>query len=180
MTILPFVADVADEVAVEAAFKAVGGAVDILVNNAGYLPDVVSVADADPKDWWKAFETNVLGAFNVLRGFLRHKAGEGAVVVDVSTGVAHGGAWPGYSAYGASKLAGVKVFDGVAVEEAGVRVVHVHPGVVGTDMGRKSIAAGARLPMDDGEFGLFSRLLSCVVVGFLFFVCWFCAFFRIC
>src|SRR6202000_2127361 len=70
-----FSADIADSGAIEDTFAQIAatvGPVDILVSNAGYLPEPSSILSADIKDWWRAFETNVLGAVNLARGFLRH------------------------------------------------------------------------------------------------------------
>lgn len=152
VTVLTFVADVTDQDAVTAAFSTVGK-VDILVHNAGYMPDLAPIAQASLKDWWAGFDINVKGAFIVVQAFLKVAAAD-AIVVDVTTGVAHFPAFPGFSGYGTSKLAGHKFFDSVQAENPSLHVVHVHPGVVQTDMGQKSIDAGAKFDMDDSKFGL--------------------------
>ena len=55
--IVVHIADVADEVAIAKAAKAIGPW-DIFVNNAGYLPKKAIVTEADTKDWWQSFEVN--------------------------------------------------------------------------------------------------------------------------
>lgn len=149
-TVLTFVADVTDQKAVDDAFNAVGRKVDILIHNAGYMPDPAPIAEAELKDWWSGFEINVKGAFIVVQAFLKVAAAD-AVVVDVTTGIAHSASFPGFSGYGTSKLSEHKFFDGVQAENRNLHVVHVHPGVVKTDMGQKSIDAGAKFDMDDSE-----------------------------
>ena len=122
------------------------------------MPDLAPIAQAGLEDWWKGFETNVKGAFIVAQAFLKVAASD-ATVVDVTTGVAHFSAFPGFSGYGTSKLAGHKFFDGVQAENPELHVVHVHPGVVQTDMGQKSIDAGAKFDMDDSESGFLCFVL---------------------
>lgn len=153
--VLIFVADSTDEKAVDAAFQTVGH-VDVLVNNAGFMAELVPVSESEPANWWKAFEVNVLGGYIVTRAFLRVAAPKDAVLINVTTAAAHLSCFPTYSSYQASKLAGTKFFEGVAVENPGIRVMNVHPGVVETSMGRKSLDAGAPFPIDEGESLVFA------------------------
>ena len=150
--VLPFVADVTDQKAVDAAFAS-AGKVDILVHNAGYQPDLVPITQSSIQDWWSGFEINVKGAFIVTQAFLKVAASD-ATLVDLTTGMVHFPAFPHYSAYQASKTAELRFFDSVQVENPGMHVVHVHPGVVATDMGQKSIDAGANFPIDHGNITL--------------------------
>lgn len=119
--VVTFVADSTDEHAVNAAFQRLGH-VDILVNNAGFMSELVPLAASEPKNWWRAFEVNILGAYTVARAFLRVAAPKDAVLIHLSTAAAHLSAFPDYSSYQASKLAATKVFEGVAAENPGVRV----------------------------------------------------------
>jgi len=153
--VLTFVADSTDEKAVDAAFQTVGH-VDVLVNNAGFMAELVPVSESEPANWWKAFEVNVLGGYLVTRAFLRAAAPKDAVLINLTTGAAHLSSYPNYSSYQASKLAGTKFFEGVAVENPGIRVLSVHPGVVETLMGRKGLDAGSPFPIDEGESLVFA------------------------
>jgi len=153
--VLTFVADSTDEKAVDAAFQMVGH-VDVLVNNAGFMAELVPVSESEPANWWKAFEVNVLGGYLVTRAFLRVAAPKDAVLINLTTGAAHLSSYPNYSSYQASKLAGTKFFEGVAVENPGIRVLNVHPGVVETLMGRKGLDAGSPFPIDEGESLVFA------------------------
>jgi NAD(P)-dependent dehydrogenase (short-subunit alcohol dehydrogenase family) len=144
-------ADVSKEDQVDAAFDAVKkefGTIDIMVSNSAFMATNTSLAAADVKDWWTTYETNVLGAMLVTRAFLRNKS-EGAFLLNISSGVAHmPGMGHGISAYASSKSASTKLFEYVAVEEQGVHVVNVQPGIVDSELNRKSTIPG----MDDGEF----------------------------
>lgn len=56
---------------------------------------------------------------------------------------------PGYSAYSASKLAAVRLFEHFSVEHPGIRVIHYHPGLYRTDSGTTTEEAGLGLLFDD-------------------------------
>ena len=58
---------------------------------------------------------------------------------------------PGLSAYISSKLAQVKMLEFLAAENPNVFVASVHPGMVETEIFRKSGAKAEQLPMDKGK-----------------------------
>ena len=145
-----YAADITDERAMNAAFASTGRKIDILVHNAGYLPDMEPIAKSELAEWWRGFEVNVKGSFIVTQAFLKNAA-EGAVLVNLTTGVAHLPAFPEYSSYATSKLGGIKFFEMVQAENPSIRVLNVHPGVIKSDMSDKSTAHGEKFPFDDGE-----------------------------
>ncbi len=157
--VVVFVADVSDEAAVDSAFSALsaanhGNGIDICIHNAGYLPNMEPIATIDTSEWWSGFTINILGSFVVTRAFLKHKNSSPSaepILVGVSTGALALPMGPNYSGYGASKFGQSRFFDAVAAEEKDIRVIQVHPGVIETDMGKKSAEAGMHLPLDDGE-----------------------------
>jgi NAD(P)-dependent dehydrogenase (short-subunit alcohol dehydrogenase family) len=170
-------ADIADEAAIMTALTTFAAAVprgeiDILVANAGHLPTPATLAASDAKDWWAGFTTNVLGGFYLLRAFLPHAAREtGSVVLHVGTAATN--LWPGipgHSGYAAAKLAAARVFDYFGMENApaGVRVRSFHPGVVESEMSRKTSEYGVPLPVDEREFSIPRVQLksSSMVTGF--------------
>ena len=57
---------------------------------------------------------------------------------------------PGLSAYIGSKLALVKFLEFIAAENPNLFVASVHPGLVETDVFRKSGAKADAMPMDNG------------------------------
>ena len=172
--VLTFVADVADEPDINAAFAAVKDAsndkqgIDIAILNAGYFPDATPIAQsssasakessAATKEWWKGFEVNVLGAYITTRAFLANMHAKSSsnpvepVLIAASTaGICFYPPLPNLSGYGTSKVAATQFFQSVGAENPGVRVVSFHPGVVQTDMGRKGEDAGLQLPPDDSK-----------------------------
>lgn len=152
--VLTTAADIVDEKAMNAAFASVGAKIDILVHNAGYLADTTPIATSDLAEWWKGFEINIKGSFIVTQAFLKHAAKD-AVLIALTTGIAHLPALPDYSSYGTSKLGGLKFFEAVQAEHPDVRVVNVHPGVIKSDMSDKSAAHGEAFPFDD-------RMSNCI------------------
>jgi NAD(P)-dependent dehydrogenase (short-subunit alcohol dehydrogenase family) len=154
--VLTLTADVSKAADVDAAFDEIAsklGQIDVFVNNSGFLSALNTIASADFDDWWTSMETNVKGPFLASRAFFRHAAKD-AYLFNITTGISHMPAFPmGISAYAVSKAAAVKLFDYFAFENPGIHVVNVQPGVVDTDMNRKSGIPG----QDQGKS---SRLTS--------------------
>lgn len=156
--VLTYAADIVDADAVTGALSsfaaAVGGKIDILVANAGYMADLASITDADPTDWWRGFEINVRGNFNLCRAFAAHAA-PGGVAVHVSSSAVYIPYMPGYSSYRGSKAGATKVFEYFAEEMKergdGVTVVQVHPGLIRTGMSVKFGASADGMPYDSVE-----------------------------
>ncbi|KAK2063066.1 NAD(P)-binding protein [Colletotrichum caudatum] len=150
-----YAADLTDAEATSEALasfsESIGGKIDILVANAAYMPDIHSVTDTDPADWWRAFEISVRGNFNLLRAFHPH-ASPSASVVHISTAAIHLPHLLGYSAYRASKIAATKLFEHFHGENPGFFVIQVHPGLIGgTAMSEKFAESVEALgaPYDD-------------------------------
>jgi len=141
-----FVGDVTDADAVRSIFDSIKqefGSLDVLVSNAGYLPESAPFSKQDPDEFWKAFEINTKGAFNILLAF-RSVASPNATLINVSTAAAHI-AFPGSQGYSSSKTAALSLFEFFQTENNSLRVISVHPGVILSAM---SIKAGFP-PQDD-------------------------------
>jgi NAD(P)-dependent dehydrogenase (short-subunit alcohol dehydrogenase family) len=112
------------------------GPVDILVNNAGIIQPVAPVLAADPDAWTHNIAINLNGVFLTCHYALPAMVELGwGRIVNVSSGAARG-TTQGWSAYSAAK-AGVEAFTSVLareVEDRGVRVNAVRPGIVDTAM----------------------------------------------
>ena len=118
---------------------AIDGKIDILVANAGYMSDLDLIANANADEWWKGFEINIRGSFNLLQAFQPHAAPR-AAVVHVSTIAIYSSYMENYSSYRASKLGAYKLFEYYHRENPDFFVLQFHPGVYGdTGMGPKFV-----------------------------------------
>jgi 3-oxoacyl-[acyl-carrier protein] reductase len=130
--------DVSDREAVDAVVKRVEselGGVDLLVNNAGVTADNVLVRLGDD-DWDRVLDTNLRGAFlmirAVARGMMKGRAGR---IINISSVVGLTGN-RGQVNYAASKAGLVGLTKSVAKELASRNVLcnAVAPGFIETDM----------------------------------------------
>ncbi len=143
-------ADIRDPASVDAAFERAlarfGGRLDCVVANAGINVPARPLADFPIDDMRALFETNIIGAFNMLQGAARHVADKGSIVAVTTSLVRH--AVAGTGPYTATKAAVEAMLRSLQKELAprGIRVNAVAPGPVDTDLFRsgKDDAAVAR------------------------------------
>ncbi|MEU3045730.1 SDR family oxidoreductase [Streptomyces sp. NPDC006984] len=126
--------DVTDRAAVN-AFAASLDRCDVLVNNAGGALGADPVASADPEDWRRMYEVNVIGTLHVTQALLPAltASGDGTVVVLSSTaGLA---TYEGGGGYVAAKHGAHVLAETLRLEIVGtpVRVVEIAPGMVRTE-----------------------------------------------
>ncbi|KAL7947977.1 hypothetical protein V8C42DRAFT_363477 [Trichoderma barbatum] len=151
-TVHVITADLADEASVTAAlgkFASVAGKkLDILVANAAVLPDPGTLLGTEASVWLSGFDINLKGAFNLVRAFVP-LAEKNATLINVTSSVAQFPFVPGSSSYHGSKLAAVKIFDYLHFENPDLRVLQFHPGVVESNMSKKSFDSGIPRPTMD-------------------------------
>jgi len=136
-----FVADVTVQADVDALrdYLAGSGGAHALVNNAGGAFGVATVEAADPADWLKMFDVNVLGLQRVtaaLLPLLRDGAREtGHADIMTVTSTAGLIAYEGGGGYNAAKFGAHAVVGALRLELAGepIRVLEIAPGMVKTD-----------------------------------------------
>ena len=140
LAVVPVGLDVADECAWAAAIEAILALhrrLDVLVNNAG-VSFVGPVADTTLDEWRRVLSINLDGVFLGTRSAVRAMGpGGGGSIINVAS-VSGINAYPGASAYGASKAA-VRLFSKAAAIKCadagtGIRVNVVTPGGVKTPM----------------------------------------------
>ncbi|HEX5322461.1 MAG TPA: SDR family oxidoreductase [Capsulimonadaceae bacterium] len=110
------------------------GGVDILVNNAAISAE--SILDSDYAEWEYVMKTNVLGYMNCCRQALDRMTARGnGHIVNVGSLSAKARS-AGSDVYTATKSAIEGFSDSLAkqVNEQGIRVTVIEPGLVGTDM----------------------------------------------
>jgi len=130
--------DVADTAACSAAVEQVikeHGRLDVLVNNAGVAIDGLVMRLKDD-DWDRTLDTNLKGAFALIRAVSRPMMKQrGGAIINVASVVGEMGN-AGQAAYAASKAGLIGLTKSVARELASrkVRVNCVTPGFITTDM----------------------------------------------
>jgi NAD(P)-dependent dehydrogenase (short-subunit alcohol dehydrogenase family) len=146
---LPWQCDVSDPQQVQRlvdAALAAFGRIDVLVNNAGTYGPIGLLVDADPAEWRRAIEVNLLGTVYASRAVLPHfrDRGWGRIVNLAGAGIGGPSVTPRISAYAASKAAVVQFTESLAKEVASwnVLVNAIAPGAVTTDITEAVIAAG--------------------------------------
>jgi 3-oxoacyl-[acyl-carrier protein] reductase len=130
--------DVADSKACSAAVEEIikeFGRLDVLVNNAGVAIDGLIMRFKD-EDWDKTLDTNLKGAFSLIRAVSRPMMKQkGGAIVNLSSVVGEMGNG-GQAAYAASKAGLIGLTKSVARElsSRNIRVNCVSPGFITTDM----------------------------------------------
>lgn len=113
---------------------AVTGRLDILVANHATM-SMSPLADADPDEWWRVVETNLLGTYALIQETVRvmREQGMGGRIVVISSewGVI---GWPDATAYAASKAGLISLVKCLGRELApeGILVNAIAPGVIDT------------------------------------------------
>jgi NADP-dependent 3-hydroxy acid dehydrogenase YdfG len=130
----PVTLDVTSAESVEALAAAVPE-LTVLVNNAGMALGMEPVAEADPDDWRRMYEVNVIGALRVTQALLPAlvASGRGHVVLMGST--AGRIVYEGGGGYTAAKHAEAALAETLRLELNGqpVRVSEIAPGMVATE-----------------------------------------------
>jgi len=127
--------DVTSPESVARLAAAVGDTLNVLVNNAGGALGFAPVAEADPEDWRRMFDVNVLGLLHVTQALLPalRASGDGLIVNVGST--AGRIAYEGGAGYTAAKHGTQVVSETLRLELVGepIRISEVAPGMVRTE-----------------------------------------------
>lgn len=133
-----YAVDVASHDAVQELAKRIGeeiGAVNVLVNNAGVTRDGLLMRMKE-EDWDTVLDTNLKGAFNTVKAFMRPlMKGENSRIINIASVIGLIGN-AGQSNYSASKAGLIGFTKAVARELAGRAVTcnAIAPGFITTDM----------------------------------------------
>lgn len=133
--------------------------IDILVNNAGYFA-FGPLEDLSIEEIQDQLDTNLLGAIRVTQQVLPiMRAQKGGIIVNVSSAVGRLGL-PGMSAYVATKFALEGLSESLAheVEQFGIKVILVEPGVVKTKIFDNRVVGQAALRDGSPYFGMLGSL----------------------
>jgi NADP-dependent 3-hydroxy acid dehydrogenase YdfG len=127
--------DVTDETQVAALADAVGPSLDLLLNNAGGALGTDPVSSADPADWRRMYEVNVIGTLLVTRALLPALVASGAgTLINLGSTAGHV-TYEGGGGYTAAKHGVTAMTETLRLELNGqpVRVTEIAPGMVRTD-----------------------------------------------
>ncbi|MBC7631080.1 SDR family NAD(P)-dependent oxidoreductase [Aeromicrobium sp.] len=127
--------DVTDEAQVAVLAEAVGDTLDILVNNAGGALGVDPVTQADPAQWRRMYDINVIGTLQVTKALVPALIAGGAGTIINLGSIAGHLAYEGGGGYTAAKHAVAVMTETLRLELNGqpVRVTEIAPGMVRTD-----------------------------------------------
>lgn len=130
--------DVSDEDAVERAVAETVetfGGLDCVINNAGIAGPTAPVEDVDAEDWHDTLQTNVTGAFYVVKHAVEHlrESPRGRIINIASVGGKH--PYPNRTPYATSKMAMIGLARTLAFElgEDGITANTICPGPVEGD-----------------------------------------------
>lgn len=141
--VLSYTVDIAQEDNVQKMHDDVsqklGGRLDIVVNNAAHMEPYMSFLDSDPNVYWRTWEVNVRGLFNMARVFLPMQLSTRTKTDGLCTmiNVASSGALsvrPGSGSYRSSKLAVLRWTESLQLEygDQGLLTFCVNPGAIKT------------------------------------------------
>ncbi|RYP91272.1 hypothetical protein DL770_002590 [Monosporascus sp. CRB-9-2] len=141
--VLSCTVDIARQDSVQAIHDTVsqgfGGRLDIVVNNAAHMEPCKPILDSDPDVYWRTWEVNVHGLFNMARTFLpmllstRASTNGLCTMINVSSSGALS-ARPGSGSYRSSKLAILRWTESLQLEygDKGLLTFCVNPGAIKT------------------------------------------------
>jgi NAD(P)-dependent dehydrogenase (short-subunit alcohol dehydrogenase family) len=142
---LSFVVDISNQESVKALRDAVehhfGGRLDILVNNAGHMEPLKPFLESEPDVYWRTWEVNLRGLFNMARAFLpmqlaaRATSDGSCIMINVSSsGALSARPWGG--SYRSSKMAILRWTESLQVEygDQGLLAICINPGAIKTKM----------------------------------------------
>lgn len=127
--------DVTSPESVASLAAQVGDSLNVLVNNAGGAYGLAPVADADPEDWRRMYDVNVLGLLHVTQALLPalRASGDG-LIVNVGSIAGHV-AYEGGAGYTAAKHGTQVVTETMRLELVAepIRISEISPGLVKTE-----------------------------------------------
>ncbi len=159
-SIVSIVTDIVDPKSVADAFAHIAerGPIDIFVNNAASMY-TGAVADSDPVEWFKVYETNIMGSLLATQAALKSIDPNDGVIVNVTSAAGHVPYVPYYSSYSTSKIASAKVFEYLQHENPKLRVFNLQPGIIESTSLASKATEGSGLSFPQQDTGMTSKRL---------------------
>ncbi|KAL2840350.1 hypothetical protein BJX68DRAFT_246729 [Aspergillus pseudodeflectus] len=161
-TVLSCVVDISNRESVQALHSTVeqefGGRLDILVNNAAHMEPPSKFLDSDPDVYWRTWEVNLRGLFNMARAFLpmqlatRAESAGSCIMINVASSGALS-VRPGGGSYRSSKLAVLRWTESLQVEygDQGLLSFCVNPGAIKTKISEGLLPEAVRERFPDSS-----------------------------
>tara|TARA_R110002060_G_scaffold41190_3_gene52667 strand:+ start:439 stop:1392 length:954 start_codon:yes stop_codon:yes gene_type:complete len=164
--VFSFIVDIASQDSVQvmhdALSRSFGGRLDVLVNNAAHMEPYKPFLDSDPDVYWRTWEVNVRGLFNMARAFLPMLLASGdtnntdntnsglCTMINVSSSGALS-VRAGSSSYRSSKLAIMRWTESLQSEygEKGLVTFCVNPGAIKTKITKDLLPEKMRNSLPD-------------------------------
>ncbi|KAH8689313.1 hypothetical protein BGW36DRAFT_412153 [Talaromyces proteolyticus] len=102
--------------------------IDVVMNACGVMNNGHKTGEIEPSQWFRDFEVNVKGSYNIAHNFIKSGGGQGTIIFIVSMGASF--TVPGISSYSASKLSVIKLAEYLDAEHPQLRVFAIHPGIL--------------------------------------------------
>lgn len=146
-------ADVTRKEDVDAAFArfAKDSKIDVVVSNAAMIGPQDSVRTVDGPRFLDAIQQNLAGSLYLAQAFVRY-ATDNAVAIETNSNAAYVNYADVFAAYSIAKLAVFRLWDALAFARPKMRVYHVQPGVVNTDMNKEAGGVEAMGFEDHGKY----------------------------
>ena len=133
--------------------------IDVLINCAGSFGNIGRLEDVPPKDFILAFQSNLLGTYNMIfHGLQLLKLAKKGRIINVSGGGATA-PFPNYSSYACSKIALVKLNENLSYEYPDLDINTIAPGFIKTRLSTQTLKAKKRA----GEF--YNKTLNMIKSG---------------
>ncbi|KAK4224643.1 hypothetical protein QBC38DRAFT_446271 [Podospora fimiseda] len=130
------------------------GPINTLIHAAGVLAPVVPLINADPSTFLDGYKTTVVGTLSLAQALVLSNPPEHpSVLVNLTTAGIFFPPFAGMGAYVSSKMAAVKLLQAFGAENPFVRINHVHPGLLDTDMSRE-LFKSVKLPFGFDDISL--------------------------
>ncbi|QKX58382.1 uncharacterized protein TRUGW13939_05504 [Talaromyces rugulosus] len=129
--VVAILTEVTAKESVKAAFETAQASfekIDVVVNVCGVMNNGPGIGEIELSQWFRDFEVNVKGSYNIAHKHIKFAGGEGTIVFVVSMGASF--TVPGISSYSASKLSVIKLAEYLNAEHSQLRVFAVHPGIL--------------------------------------------------
>ncbi|KAF2160784.1 hypothetical protein M409DRAFT_59579 [Zasmidium cellare ATCC 36951] len=129
------------------------GSIDVVVHCAGVLAPVTPLLEADPSTFLEGYKTTILGTLVTAQSAVLANNTKPLTFINLTTAGILFPPFPGMGAYVSSKTAALKLLQCFAAENANLRVHHVHPGFLETEMSRQ-LGEKIKLPFGFDDISL--------------------------